>query len=139
MPAPRARRGTRQNHTQDAGSFERNLESPSPCLLVLLDTCCSLLHHHPALAAHLATAPIRTTLVLTKVNIAARARADAWVRSLRARFHGVRVAQADAYAHGGLESAEVVKRKHTSQTYELPLHVHNPSRSAALAARQPCI
>lgn len=45
MPAPRARRGTRQNHTQDAGSFERNLEV---CLTSVLSTHCPFTHHPPA-------------------------------------------------------------------------------------------
>lgn len=104
-------------------SFERNLEvwrqlwrvtEISQILLVLLDARCPLLHYPPALAAHLATAPIRTILVLTKVDIAGPARADAWARFLHARFPGVRVVQAEAYAHGEPEDAEAGKGKGTS-------------------------
>ncbi|OSX67289.1 hypothetical protein POSPLADRAFT_1176061 [Postia placenta MAD-698-R-SB12] len=86
----------------------------SQILLVLLDARCPLLHYPPALAAHLATAPIRTILVLTKVDIAGPARADAWARFLHARFPGVRVVQAEAYAHGEPEDAEAGKGKGTS-------------------------
>lgn len=89
----------------------------SQIILVLLDSRCPLLHYPPSLEAYLASphlAQKRTILVLTKVDIAGAARADAWTSYLQHRFPHLRVVQVEAYAEKPVDD-NVVR---TKKTYE---------------------
>ncbi|KAK7680577.1 hypothetical protein QCA50_016359 [Cerrena zonata] len=91
-------------------SFERNIEvwrqlwrvtEISQILLILLDSRCPLLHYPPSLSAYL-TNPFtarrtRIILVLTKVDIAGPARADAWTRFLKQKYPNLRIVQVESY------------------------------------------
>ena len=89
----------------------------SQILLILLDSRCPTLHFPPALVSFLASAAppdrVRPILVLTKVDIAGPARADAWTRYLRARHPGLRIVHVESYVEktfGPDATAEARKR-----------------------------
>lgn len=73
----------------------------SQVLLILLDSRCPLLHYPPSLSAYLSNPYLakrtRTILVLTKVDIAGPARADAWTQFLKRKYPNLRVVQVESY------------------------------------------
>lgn len=79
-------------------------------ILILLDSRCPLLHYPPSLQAYLSSPHIakhiRPILVLTKVDIAGPARAEAWTRYLNQKFPGLRVVQVEAFAEKHTQSQE---------------------------------
>lgn len=67
----------------------------SQILLVLLDSRCPLLHFPPSLSNYLADRKV--ILVLTKVDIAGAARAEAWINYFGRHYPHLRVVQVESY------------------------------------------
>ncbi|KAL4241690.1 Ras GTPase GNL1-like protein [Abortiporus biennis] len=104
-------------------SFERNLDvwrqlwrvtEIAQVVLILLDSRCPVLHYPPSLANYMALPHIanrsRTILVLTKVDIAGPARAEAWTRYLKNQYPTARVVQVESYTEKDSSSSGERKR-----------------------------
>ncbi|EKM61304.1 uncharacterized protein PHACADRAFT_134794 [Phanerochaete carnosa HHB-10118-sp] len=114
-------------------NFERNLEvwrqlwrvtEISQIVLVLLDSRCPLLHYPPSLASYLASPHLsrkRTILVLTKVDIAGAARAQAWTVHLQCQHPHLRVVQVESYTEKAVGGARRVYESHLPSAFRQTL------------------
>lgn len=97
----------------------------SQILLVLVDARCPPVHFPETLAAYLAAYTsrdkLRVVLVLTKVDVAGAARADAWAAFLRAKHPGMRVVQVQSYAREPEDGEQKATGKHVHDPW-LPGH-----------------
>ncbi|KAG2156633.1 P-loop containing nucleoside triphosphate hydrolase protein [Suillus bovinus] len=101
--------------------FERNLEvwrqlwrvtEISQILLCLLDSRCPSLHFPPSLESYLTSRKAKVILVLTKVDIAGPARAEAWTAYLQTRHPGIPIVQVEAYQQKLGEQGRPVYESH---------------------------